>query len=79
MTLTHRERFRIRIFLVILAIGLIDGLLYSLNYGADLDAQLRGAVTGLLIVLPIGLWETWLSTAAIGRFVRRQRAGRRSF
>lgn len=74
MTLTHRERFRIRIFLVILAIGLIDGLLYSLNYGADLDAQLRGAATGLLIVLPIGLWETWLSTAAIGRFVRRQRA-----
>ena len=45
---------------MILAIGLIDGLLYSLNYGADLDAQLRGAVTGLLIVLPIGLWETWL-------------------
>ncbi len=74
MTLTHRERFRIRIFLVIMAVGLIDGFLYSFNYGVGLETQLRGTVTGLLVVLPIGLWETWLSTAAIGRFVRRQRA-----
>ncbi|GGB51300.1 hypothetical protein GCM10011505_35470 [Tistrella bauzanensis] len=74
MTFSRRDRFRLRLLLMVVLIGVLDGGLYSFSYGVGFETQARGIISGLLIALPIGLWETWISQMAFGRFVRRQRA-----